>query len=85
MSSTSQPISLWQSATTPQLEQLLQGWDALVGGLRALRFAHNKPVAFIEIRYRSVAGSASETWRYDETGDDTAEAHATGLKEQAVR
>jgi len=54
------------------VEQLVTGWQQHVGDIRALCLTHDKPVAFLEVGYRSVSGAAIEPWRYDEEKPDDA-------------
>ena len=52
----------------------MTGWQQHVGDIRALCLTHDKPVAFLEVGYRSVSGAAIEPWRYDEEkADDVTE------------
>lgn len=52
------------------VEQLVTGWQQHVGDIRALCLTHDKPVAFLEVGYRSVPGAAIEPWCYDEEKPD---------------
>ena len=56
------PLTDQLDATIDQLEQ---GWQPHVRELEALAARHQRPIVFLEVGYRSIAGAAMEPWNFD--------------------